>query len=67
MAVCSRNMSWEEGVIRVVAFLMELYCVSRYINATGCLNTILSICLGVPITLCTSYYKTSKIHCMDLY
>jgi hypothetical protein len=28
-------------VTGVVAFLMELYCISRYINATGCLNTIL--------------------------
>jgi hypothetical protein len=24
----------------VAAFWMELYCVSRYINAIGCLNTI---------------------------
>jgi hypothetical protein len=39
-AVCGRNMSREEGVI-VVAFLMELYCVSSYINATGCLNTLI--------------------------
>jgi hypothetical protein len=28
-------------VIGVVAFLTELYCASRYINATGCLNPVL--------------------------
>jgi hypothetical protein len=41
MAVCGRNMTSEEGAIGVVALLVELYCVSRYINAAGCLNTIL--------------------------
>jgi hypothetical protein len=41
MAVCGRNMSREEVVIGVVVFLTELYCVSRYTNATRCLNTIL--------------------------
>jgi predicted glycosyltransferase len=30
-------------VIGVVAFLTELYCVSRYIHATGSLNTILEL------------------------
>jgi hypothetical protein len=30
----------------VVAFLTELYCASRYINATGCLNTILDLFFG---------------------
>jgi hypothetical protein len=40
-------MSWQEGVIGAVAFLMELDCVSRYINATGCLNTIVPLLLHV--------------------
>jgi hypothetical protein len=30
--LCGRNMSWDfKGVIRIVAVLMELYCLSRYI------------------------------------
>jgi hypothetical protein len=49
MAVCGWNMSQGEGVIGVVAFLTELYCVSRYTNATGCLNTILEASINFTI------------------
>jgi hypothetical protein len=36
-------MSLEEGMMGVITFLVELYCASRYIDATGCLNTILDL------------------------